>query len=229
MQIRTDICKVPGFPFTANLAAQQEYGYSKGHPLIRPYFQSPPPVRFYYWRKLKLVSSLFKYNPRSVVLDVGCGPGIFIPTLANFFDRVIAIDINDDDLRIARRVCESLKIKNVSLFNINLVNAPIQNESIDIVFAIDVFEHIESLSLMVDNLCAMMNNDAMLIVSAPTENLFNDIARMSAGFVKPETHYHSSSEIKSVLDSRFRMLKRKRTFNLPWSLSPAEVFLYAKR
>lgn len=228
MRIHTDICKVPGFPFTANRAAQKEYGYDRGHPLLRPYFCSPFLVRYYYWKKLEVVASMLNYDPRSIALDIGCGPGIFLPTLAMFFDDVIGIDVNGDDLKIAYKVCEFLGMKNVSLHNIDMVNMSMKKDDIGAVFAIDVFEHIKNLPPLIDNLYSVMKKGAMLVVSAPTENLFNDLARRSMGFIKPETHYHNSLNIKDALDSRFRILKIRRTFNLPRALSPAEIFLYTK-
>ena len=108
-------------------------------------------------------------------------------------------------------------------------SAPLEKESIDIVFSIDVFEHIKDLYPSIDMLYNVMKEGAHLVISAPTENTFNDLARRSMGFVKPDTHYHNSSEIKDMLDPKFKLLKRKRLFGLPRSLSPAEVFLFVKK
>jgi ubiquinone/menaquinone biosynthesis C-methylase UbiE len=225
---RFDIKKVQGYPFAAGKAAQDEYGYEKGHPLIRPYFESSFPVKYYYWKKMELICSLYKYDPRSVVLDIGCGPGIFIPTLAKFFSKVIAVDINGDDIEIAQKICSSLGIQNTTFLLADAAKAPVDRESVDIVFSIDVFEHIKDLIPSIEGLHAIIKKDGILVVSAPTENRFNDIARKLMGYTKPDTHYYTSREIEKMLGSRFRLLKRKRLFNLPRMLSPAEVFVFIK-
>jgi 2-polyprenyl-3-methyl-5-hydroxy-6-metoxy-1,4-benzoquinol methylase len=226
---RYDICKVPGFPFTAGSAAQKEYGYVHGHPLIRPYYVSSFPVRYYYWKKLRLICSLFDFDRHATVLDIGCGPGILLPTLANFFDKVTALDINKDDVEIADRVCGHLGLKNVSLYNVDMAAACLPEKSIDVAFSIDVFEHIKDLSPTIKNMYRAMKDGGLIVVSAPTENAFNDIARRVMGFSKPDTHYHSSIQIKEMLEHDFRLIKRKRLFRLPRAISPAEVFLFMKR
>ncbi|MEA1998642.1 MAG: class I SAM-dependent methyltransferase [Euryarchaeota archaeon] len=50
---------------------------------------------------LKLMSRWFH---KANVIDFGCADGYFLPSLANYFDRVVAIDKNPDFIRVATEV-----------------------------------------------------------------------------------------------------------------------------
>jgi ubiquinone/menaquinone biosynthesis C-methylase UbiE len=55
-------------------------------------------------------------EPRSTVLDVGCGPGLLACSLAKKKCRVYGIDLEEDNLRVARRLSKMLNVEKLSVF-----------------------------------------------------------------------------------------------------------------
>lgn len=223
-----DIKAIDGYPFTASDEARDEYNVYHGHPLIDPYFESNSMIRYFYWKKVRIVLGLERYDPAATVIDVGCGPGIFTPTLARNFNQVYALDINPDDLRIARAIRDSLGLANVEIIESDIAHLPLDEGAVDIVFSMDALEHIIELGGALDRIHATVREGGRLVICAPTENRINDFSRRIMGYEKPKTHYHSSRDIEREAARRFRMLKRTRPFRLPRSMSVVEMFLFSK-
>jgi ubiquinone/menaquinone biosynthesis C-methylase UbiE len=57
-------------------------------------------------------------EPRSTVLDVGCGVGLLACLLAKKKCRVHGIDIEEDNLKVARRLCKMLNIEKLCVFQV---------------------------------------------------------------------------------------------------------------
>jgi ubiquinone/menaquinone biosynthesis C-methylase UbiE len=55
-------------------------------------------------------------KPRSTVLDVGCGPGLLACFLAKKKCRVYGIDLEEDNLRVARRLSKMLNVEKLCVF-----------------------------------------------------------------------------------------------------------------
>jgi ubiquinone/menaquinone biosynthesis C-methylase UbiE len=223
-----NIRKIKGYPFESKDKTKYEYGFEQGHPLIRPYFESNYLIRYFYWKKLYLIANLGVYNPQLTAMDIGCGPGIFLPSLSSNFKKVFAVDINIDDLAIADTICGSLNLKNVSLVHSDISALPFSQESIDIAFSVDVLEHILDISGALDRIYATLKKRGYLIVSAPTENKINCFFRKVMGYKKPSTHYYNSREIEGELTKKFKFVKKITPFNLPRLLSAVEIFLFIK-
>lgn len=229
MQVKSfDISKIEGYPFSVTDEARDDYPDSTIHPLIDPYFESSRIVKYFYWKKIHMVMELGDYDPRSTVLDMGCGPGIFLPTLSANFNKVIALDINDSDLRIAASICRSLGLENVEITHSDIAHLQLGDNAIDIAFSLDALEHIKDLEAAFDKLNAAIREGGYLVFSAPTENLFNDISRRSLGFEKPKSHYYGSRDIARLAAKSFRLVKRITPFRMPWSLSVVEMYLFQK-
>lgn len=229
MRVKTfNIREIDGYPFSVTDEARDDYPDCRVHPLIDPYFESHSIVKYFYWKKIRIVMDMHDYDPRSKVIDMGCGPGIFLPTLSENFDEVVALDINDSDLRIAGSICSSLGLENVRIMHSDIAHLELPDESIDVAFSMDALEHIRELEAAMDKLHAVLREGGQLVISAPTENRFNDVSRRSLGFEKPKSHYYGSREIARLAASRFRLLKRTTPFRMPWSLSVVEMYLLEK-
>jgi 2-polyprenyl-3-methyl-5-hydroxy-6-metoxy-1,4-benzoquinol methylase len=226
--INFDIKSIDGYPFTASDEARDEYNVYKGHPLIDPYFESNSLIKYFYWKKVRIVLGLDSYDPAATVIDVGCGPGIFVPTLADNFRKVYGLDINPDDLRIATAIKESLDLANVEIIQSDIAHLSIGNGAVDIVFSMDALEHIVELDVALDKISDTLKDGGQLVVCAPTENWINDFSRRIMGYEKPKTHFHTSKDIERAASRRFQLQKKARPFHLPHWLSVVEMFLFVK-
>jgi SAM-dependent methyltransferase len=227
--VRFDIRLVEGWPFEATDEAKAEYGSHTAHPILDRYFEASAPVRWFYWRKFELIARLDDFGGGGgTALVAGCGPGIELPTLATGFKEVIALDINDEDLEIARAICRTQGLANVTVMQADLLEEPLAPESVDTVFMIDVLEHFPDAGRALESVNTMLADGGKLVVAAPTENRFNDWLRRAMGYRKPSSHYHTSRELERELRRRFRLLKKIRPLRLPRFASLVEIFLLAK-
>ena len=76
--------------------------------------------------------------PRSLVLDVGCGPGNLMEQiiLSEPFISVVGIDLAIRGLEYAKTTGEK------NLVQADMIQAPLKTATFDFVFAVDIFEHV---------------------------------------------------------------------------------------
>jgi precorrin-6B methylase 2 len=78
------------------------------------------------------------------ILDLGCGQGEFSIAMAEAFPNatVDAIDLDTESLRRVQKTVTHFNIKNVNVINSKIQDLP-QKEYYDLIFSLDVFEHIK--------------------------------------------------------------------------------------
>lgn len=76
-------------------------------------------------------------KPNMKALDIGCSLGYFLYALKDFVQECIGIELNKNDVEFARRKC------GVKIYDCPLEETDIPLEYFDIVFMLDVLEHIE--------------------------------------------------------------------------------------
>ena len=93
------------------------------------------------------------------------------------------------------------------------------DESVDLIVAADVLEHIEELAPLLARFQAHLSPDGRILISGPTENLVYRIGRIAAGFAG-KGEYHVTN-----IDSLHRDISKfgftpGRVRNLPFPLPP---------
>jgi ubiquinone/menaquinone biosynthesis C-methylase UbiE len=81
---------------------------------------------------------------RGTALEIGCGSGGMVATLARHFEAVAGIDINMVDLILAKKLAEEQELTNVTLACACAEALPFQDGSFDYIEALDVIEHVSS-------------------------------------------------------------------------------------
>jgi len=80
---------------------------------------------------------------KSVALDFGTGSGDFAALLAKYFEEVIAFDISDAVIKVAKQRYRN--IKNIQFFcGNNIEEVGIDNNTVDVILSVTVFDHIIS-------------------------------------------------------------------------------------
>jgi 2-polyprenyl-3-methyl-5-hydroxy-6-metoxy-1,4-benzoquinol methylase len=136
-----------------------------------------------------------------------------LPLLEQFFSKVYAIDTDprtalgflDLWYRDKRTVPPAIRMLN------DVISAEIRPESIDLLLALDVLEHIPDLDPYFQRFSELLKPDGVIVVSGPTENLLYRIGRGIVGF---SGHYHlrDIASISSAMSRFFEVKTLKKLY-----------------
>ncbi len=103
-----------------------------------------------------------------VVLDVGCANGAHTVKAAAHTRRVVGIDYDVGQLRVARATVRSLGLDNVLLFAWDLTRPfPFAAGTFDVALFLDVIEHLHGRLEVLGEIRRVLRPDGRLLVSAP--------------------------------------------------------------
>ncbi|MCX7990599.1 MAG: class I SAM-dependent methyltransferase [Proteobacteria bacterium] len=159
-----------------------------------------------FWNRLWTAFSFVDDLKNKNVLDFGAGGGVSFKFLSERGANIYACEKEFYDL--TEMVAKDLNLK-IPVFK-DIMD--IENLKFDIVFALDVFEHIDNLEPILKKVKELSKNDTKLIISGPTESFIYKIGRFLAGF---KGHYHVKNIYdieKEVTESGFKLLKLKRLY-----------------
>lgn len=101
------------------------------------------------------------------ILDLGCAEGMLSVALAKLGHRITAADINPDYLQIARANASDTGVAiQTLLLDIEKELDP-GLEEYDLIYLMDVIEHVRSPIACLENVRAMLKDDGALIVNTP--------------------------------------------------------------
>ena len=109
----------------------------------------------------------FNINENMIIVDYGCGPGMYINCFSKAVGdrgKVFAVDINENAKKYIEDITNKNNLRNVSFHLSEGYNSKIENEIADIVFALDVFHGIEDTNLFLDELYRICKKDGVLII-----------------------------------------------------------------
>jgi ubiquinone/menaquinone biosynthesis C-methylase UbiE len=81
-------------------------------------------------------------DPYGLALDLGCGTGGSMITLSDKFEHVLGLDPSLPSLIIAKKALEDHDIENVQLIQAYGQSLPIQDSSLNFIFALNILEHV---------------------------------------------------------------------------------------
>jgi len=107
-------------------------------------------------------------DPADVVLDVGCANGAHTLRASRRARRVVGMDYDVAQLRVAAAEARALDIKNVHVFAWDLARAfPFPDRSFDAVLFLDVIEHLEPRLEVLGEIRRVLKPTGRLLVSGP--------------------------------------------------------------
>ncbi|MHC4414282.1 MAG: class I SAM-dependent methyltransferase [Planctomycetota bacterium] len=174
----------------------------------KAYFQGNTISRKGFWLRLRWIYRLARAHaqPFGSVLDFGAGGGVFLPSLANLFDRVTGIDLETQE---AEQVVAHFGLDNVQLVRADIAKAELAAAPFDAIVAADTLEHFLDLGPPVAALRRWLKDEGTLFTSLPTENWTYALLRRLYRMEKPRDHYHTGYEVEAFLQARgFQRLRR---------------------
>lgn len=187
---------------------------------VDTYFYKYKFIQELYWKRLERTLGITCNFPAKTVLDMGCGEGVFLPSLSGNYESVYGIDL---DIAIAEKIKELYQLTNVKLFEENIINNNFEDNYFDIIFAASVLEHFKDLDMLFVELKRILKKNGRLIFSSPTETKLYELCRKMFGVVKPADHYHSVFEIRDIAKKHLKYLTRH---NGPFSFIPSSLSVY---
>jgi 2-polyprenyl-3-methyl-5-hydroxy-6-metoxy-1,4-benzoquinol methylase len=113
------------------------------------------------------------------VLDVGCADGVFIPSLAKYFNHVGAVDIDYRNIETTTKVVNALALNNVVMLcnnglAIDEIKSRLSGTKYSILFLLETLEHVgskDSLYLskveFLRSLFSLLEDDGIIVISVP--------------------------------------------------------------
>jgi ubiquinone/menaquinone biosynthesis C-methylase UbiE len=160
--------------------------------------------RFHWWftgrrRLLKSLISSLKIRQDSLIIDVGCGVGSNLDLLKSMGFKVIGVDSEIYSLSLAKKC-----ISEVSLVNGDLVNLPFKSDSIGLVIATDIIEHLDDDSIGIKEIHRTLKQEGNVILTVPAfKSLWGtqDVVGMH------KRRYSKNEFLKKIEQAGFTVLK----------------------
>ena len=120
-------------------------------------------------RKNAVFDLLSKYtNHTSLkILDVGCGPGIFVGEAASRGYNVVGVDIAEPMVSSARDVTNQFGSQIIGYAQGDIEHLPFQNNSFDVIFCIGVLSYLTEDAKSINELERVVKNEGLVIVGLP--------------------------------------------------------------
>jgi ubiquinone/menaquinone biosynthesis C-methylase UbiE len=203
------------------------YGLLEPEGMLLYYYFSNSIIRHFFWGRLSSLLNLRRVRPQDKILEIGFGPGIVFPSLANLCNLVIGIDIFDlCNFETVKNMCKSEKIEEkVELLRGDAQNISLRQETCDIAIAMDVLEHIPDLSRSMKEIERILKRDGSFLACIPMENFYRRTARRLFDLPPLHEDEHFYKEILDSIESSFRITKMK----LYPSILPVCILLSAKK
>jgi ubiquinone/menaquinone biosynthesis C-methylase UbiE/uncharacterized protein YbaR (Trm112 family) len=107
----------------------------------------------------------------SVYLEIGCGTFFFGREIAKDCSVVIGVDICESSLEIAKKLLDERNISNYLLLKADILDMPIKNESIDLLYGGGVIEHFPDTQKSVNEIYRVLSPGGVSYNTVPWLNI----------------------------------------------------------
>lgn len=195
----------------------------------------------YFGRIKNIITTIAGFNRDfSRVLDIGGGLGLFSMNFKLNFptSKVIILD------KSKHEGIKEILTKFPTLKITDYVQEDIQNKtsfeksSLDLIFALDILEHVENPSIAIDEILRILKENGLLFISVPTESVLLKLVRRLIGTIKNiQVNPHwlgmvsSEKEFFKILQQKNIkiILKRKYPFQFLPRLFSYDLFYLIKK
>lgn len=165
---------------------------------------------WYYYENLKKALLRHIPNPKKrSILEIGCGTGDIIASLNPKYG--VGVDISKNMIEIAKKKHNE---KNLN-FKIDNAENLITKEKFDIIFMVDVVEHLEDLDKVIKSLKKCMHKDSILLITTanPLWSPVLDLAEKLKMKMEEGPHnWISKKHVKKVLNSNNLKVMNSKNF-----------------
>lgn len=190
--------------------------------IVPEYNSKIPFVKNIFFKKLNLVANTIEIKDNFNILEIGCGEGILLNKLKekNPNCNLVGIDINPN--------VNFLSIPNTIIKIEDATNMSFKDNSFDLVYAVDVLEHIKDVDLAIKEIKRVLKEKGKLIISGPTETTFYRLCRLliKQKWILKEHYYNVNDLNKKIIDHNFYVYKKINIPKYPFDLE--KIIVYTK-
>ena len=187
-----------------------------------PSYTNPNPLmRYLFWERIKIVMNIIsRISKIETCLDFGCGLGVMVPYL---LQNVRSLYVLDLDTTLLQEIGKREDWQNITyITKLDQLNK--QKEKLDLILALDVLEHVDNLSEVLDQFVQLLSEKGMLIITGPTENFIYKIGRKLANY-SGEYHARNIYDIQIEVKKRFEINSQRTLYKV---LPFFEIFVAKK-
>lgn len=173
------------------------------------YFATSGLSRWLFWQRLKWaaqqIDQLSSSQSNSVAVDFGCGFGLMLPHLRECYQTTIGVDLFPS---LAEEFMRRWDIVDANLGasrgRLTIVNRLLELKlagTVDLIVALDVLEHFESLDEIIEQLFALLKPGGRMLVSGPTESWLYKLGRRIVGF-SGDYHHQTIYDVHAGLERK---------------------------
>jgi len=139
-----------------------------------------------------------------VILDIGCRDGFLLKQIRNLKSNCYCYGIEKDS-----EVLEEVEGCDIRIADTK--NLPFKNNFFDVVFALDVLEHIKEIETAILEIKRVLKNEGIIVVSGPTESWFYKFCRfLYVRTIHHDEHVHTIYDIEKKFETcGFRIIEKK--------------------
>lgn len=153
----------------------------------------------------------------AVLLDIGCGNGIFAKQALKIYKQVIGVDIS-------LRALTNISHRSFPVFQADLNNnfIPLKDNCVDSVVCLDVIEHVYDPYVLVYEVYRILKDGGEFIVTTPNTRFVKHIMHLLLKGISPKTnldnegydgghlHYFTFKDLRKILEEcNFDIVKQK--------------------
>jgi len=174
-----------------------------------------------------IIKIILKRKKPKLLLDVGCGVGIFMQNLKEIGWNAIGVDMSDASVEHAKS--RGLKVKLGKIEDMKL-----KSNSFDVITLFQTIEHIEDPIKTLKKIYSLLRKDGLLVITTPNEEslMAKILGKYWFGYRNIEHLYffNKRSLAKMQAEVGFRRIdvnsENGRTLSLPWVLTRLFDYYY---
>ncbi|NOQ27253.1 MAG: methyltransferase domain-containing protein [Bacteroidales bacterium] len=117
---------------------------------------------------IKYVEKTRKYlNAKDIVLDFACGTGLIANEIAEYAQKIYAIDISYKMIEAAKRKADEIKIKNIDFAQSSLFDDNYKKESFDVILTFNVLHILEDTQKIIQRINDLLKPGGLIISATP--------------------------------------------------------------
>ena len=138
-----------------------------------------------------------EFSKGKVVLDIASGEGYGTNLLAKNAKEAIGVDVSESVIEHAQK---KYKSDNLSFKVGSTSSIPLEDNSVDLFVSFETIEHHDEHEKMMEEICRVLKDDGILIISSPNKKYYTDATGFNNQFHVKELY---KEEFEALLNKNF--------------------------